>query len=133
VVTVFADTSGLYALMDADDDHHDGAHAAWAAMAPDDPVVTTHLVVAETTALIQRRLGMAAATDLHQVLLRDVHTQPLTSEQFARAVERWSTMSRRQLSLVDVTSFVAMGDLDIDDAFAIDDDFTGAGFRVLIT
>lgn len=131
-MTAFADTSALYALVDADDTYHDRAHDLWHTLAVDDVVVTTQLVVVETTALVQRRLGHEAAAELHRAVLAGTDVLALDEGQFGRAVERWAAHGRRRLSLVDVTSFVVMEDRGIDVAFAIDDDFRTAGFDTLL-
>ncbi|OFW65031.1 MAG: hypothetical protein A2135_03790 [Actinobacteria bacterium RBG_16_67_15] len=130
-VTVLADTSALYALLDGDDGNHRRAADVWPRMVETDRVITHAYVVVETTALVQARLGMAAAVTLHRDLLGVVETMAVDGITHARAVERWSTLSDRRLSLVDVTSFVMMEDRGIDAAFAFDDDFTRTGFRLI--
>lgn len=129
-MTTFIDTSGLYALIDADDRFHVVTHDTWEKLAS--PRVTTQVVVAETSALVQRRLGQDAADALHDHVISALDVHGLTDEQFARASRQWRGQLRRTLSLVDVTSFVLMTDLGIVDAFAIDADFDRAGFRTLL-
>jgi predicted nucleic acid-binding protein len=80
-------------------------------------------VVAETSALVQRRLGMRAVERLHRGLLPVVRVIMVDTSIHQRAVERWLTERLRRLSPVDVTSFVVMRDLGLEYAFAYDDDF----------
>lgn len=128
-MTVFVDTSHLYALLDEDDANHRTAVRTWRQALDDEPLVTHAYVVIETSALVQRRLGMAAATHLHRALLPAVSLIAVDEPTHARAVERWLTTAARQLSLVDITSFVVMADRGISAALAFDRDFEGAGFR----
>ncbi len=58
---VFIDTSGLYAMLVADDAHHGEAAAAFRRIVEAAAQLwTTSYVLVETVALLQRRVGMAA-------------------------------------------------------------------------
>ena len=66
-MSVFVDTSALYAVLDADDDQHSRAIAEWHRLVRGTfSLVTTSYVLVETTALIQHRLGVDAARALDQ-------------------------------------------------------------------
>ena len=66
-MTVFLDTSGLYAVFDRDDAHHPGAKIAWVEWLREGAVlVTNNYVLLETAALLQHRLGVAAVRALHE-------------------------------------------------------------------
>lgn len=125
---MLVDTSALYALLDEDDTNHRAAAASWPTLVDREHLVTHNYVVVETSALVQRRLGMRAAARLHGALLPAIHLHMIETETHARAVERWLAADRRGLSLVDVTSFVVMEALGISTAFAFDTDFAAAGF-----
>ncbi|MGH9004294.1 MAG: type II toxin-antitoxin system VapC family toxin [Acidimicrobiia bacterium] len=131
-MTVFVDSSALYAVLDADDDNHPPAATEWARLLDGATTLRTHsYVIVEAAALVQHRLGMDAATALH----RDV--VPALSVRFVdRALHQAATIAllaagRRSISLVDWTSFEVMRDEQVGDAFAFDTDFTDQGFRVL--
>jgi uncharacterized protein len=128
LVTVFVDTSALYALLDEEDRHHGAAISVWPDLLDRERLVTHAYVVVETSALVQRRLGTAAAARLHHGLLPPVRVLAVDAVTHARSVERWLTSAQRALSLVDVTSFVVMESLGATQAFAFDADFTAAGF-----
>ena len=130
-MTVFADTSALYALLDTDDRNHRRAAALWRSQVEEGRLITHAYVVVETTALVQARLGKTAAIALHGDLLRVVNILAVDAVTHGQAVARWSTLGERRLSLVDVTSFVVMDDLGVDTAFAFDDGFVRAGFRLV--
>jgi predicted nucleic acid-binding protein len=73
-VTLFVDTSALYALMDRDDRNHARATRFWSTVSVAEPLLTHNYVLVETSALVQRRLGMEA---LH--VLVDELTLPIST------------------------------------------------------
>ena len=129
-MTILVDTSALYALLDEDDANHDSAVRGWTRLLATELPTTHTYVVVETSALVQRRLGMAAVEQLHRGLLPVVRITTVDASTHGRAVERWRTERLRKLSLVDVTSFVVMRDQGLADAFAYDDDFPREGFSL---
>lgn len=131
-MTVFADTSALYALFDRDDAGHPRAAAAWGQLlAAGRPVLTSNYVLVETTALLQRRIGLAAVHDLDEHIVPLMTVRWVTEELHRRATSRLFREDQRGLSLVDCTSFVMMEAEAVRDAFALDEDFSAAGFRLL--
>lgn len=131
-MTIFIDTSALYALIDVDDDNHVPASERMAGLRYDDASLLTHNYVAvEAVALAQRRLGLEAAVDLHDRLL------PLTNVEWVDAGlhgAAWTALRaarRRRVSLVDQVSFALMRRRRIDTAFAFDADFAREGFALL--
>jgi predicted nucleic acid-binding protein len=130
-VTVLVDTSALLALLDEDDAEHQRAATAWPDLLDDATLLTHAYVVVETSALVQRRLGMAAVERLHGHLLPAVDVRMVSRDQHGRAVARWRQEARRGLSLVDVASFVVMEDAGVARAFAFDEDFAAVGFHVV--
>ena len=129
-VSALVDTSALYELLDRSAPSHADVLAAWTSLAREGRLVTHDRVVTESSALVQRRLGMPAARVLHRELLPPVRIVDLSQRITDRATERWLAADRRQLSLVDVTSFVVMEELGITLALALDDDFAQQGFEV---
>lgn len=129
-MTTFADTSALYAVLDADDAFHDRARVAWRSMLTDDePLVTTNYIVVETFALAQTRLGMDAVRALADELLPAVRTVQITEEDHRGAVQALLAADRRKLSLVDCSSFLVMRRLGLRSAFTFDADFEDQGFE----
>lgn len=131
-MTAFADTSALYAVLDADDDFHArAADTLDALLTEDEAIVTTNYVLVETFALVQARLGMDAVRALADRLLPAVRTIWVTEEDHRGAVQGLLSADRRDLSLVDCTSFLVMRRLGLRSAFAFDDDFRAQGFEQL--
>jgi predicted nucleic acid-binding protein len=128
---VFGDTSGFLALMDKDDARHPASVRAWKSYAGDNCVLWTNdYVRLESCSLIQRRLGTAALEDFHDKVLPVAKVIIVGEDGFERAFAQWRAARRRQLSLVDVTSFDCMRRHSIPRAFAFDRHFAEEGFVI---
>ena len=130
-MTTFVDTSAWYALLDSADPHHDAAAERWRALLSAEPVLTHNYVLIETTALIQRRLGIAAVETFVNELSAPAAVVWIDRELHERAVIALLAARRRHVSLVDWTSFEVMRQRTITSAFAFDDDFQTQGFTVV--
>ena len=130
-MTVFVDTSALYALMDRDDRNHKAARDKWIKLLEAGEVLlTTSYVVVETTALVQHRLGLDAVRTLLDDILGVVEIRFVEADLHKAAVASLLSARQRGLSLVDCASFQAMRDLDIGIAFTFDRHFRQQGFRL---
>ena len=130
-MTVFVDTSALYALLDADDEQHARAAAALRALRERGVELVTHAyAVVETSALAQRRLPAGAQRALFEGLLAVVDVATVDPGLHAAAVAAL-LIAPSAPSLVDQVSFALMRERGIDSAFAFDDDFAKAGFAVV--
>ena len=100
-------------------------------LAEGEELLTHNYVLVEATALLQARLGLAAAVKLGrdssafaiEWIDDDLHTQGMQNLERSR---------KRHLSLVDHISFLVMRRRRVEVAFAFDPDFTAAGFRLLV-
>ncbi len=128
-MTLFVDTSALIALLDADDAEHDPARDFLSSLqGPATRLVTHDYVLVETTALVQRRLGMGLVHRLYERLVPALTVMSVTAATRDRAVAALLAADRRSVSLVDWVSFETMRREELDAAFAFDDDFTRQGF-----
>lgn len=130
---VFVDTSALYAIHDRDDTRHEDAAATWTQLLDElEHGITrcrTHSsVIVEVTALVQRRLGIDALRDLYHATLAVIDITWVDEALHSRAVAATLAAGRREVSLVDWTSFELMRSSGIRTAFAFDDDFAAQGF-----
>ncbi|HEX9259644.1 MAG TPA: PIN domain-containing protein [Acidimicrobiales bacterium] len=130
---VFVDTSALYAVLDADDRRHADAVAGWERLldglgAGGTEPVPHGSVAVESTALVQHRLGMAAVRALHYDLHALLRIRRVDEQLHGRAVAALLAAGRRDVSLVDWTSFEMMRGDAIEVAFSFDDDFAQQGF-----
>ncbi len=129
-VRLFVDTSAYFALYSADDEFH--ARAVTVARAAHRRLFTTNYIVAETHALLLRRLGREVAA---KFLAETEHSRTvyvrarLRDEQRAREII--FTHDDKDYTLTDATSFAVMERLRIGAAFTFDRHFAQYGFAVL--
>jgi predicted nucleic acid-binding protein len=127
---VFVDTSALFAALDEEDLHHQSAVAYWQAAIENLEIhTTTNYVILETTALLQRRLGLESVRNLTEQLLPALSVHWVTPEEHELALTTLLVANRRPLSLVDCSSFVVMRAARIRKAFAFDEHFREQGFE----
>lgn len=94
-------------------------------------LVTNNYVVVETFALVQARLGLAAAAALDADILPLIRVQWIDGELHRAAVGAVLAAGRRRLGLVDCASFEVMHRLGIRRAFAFDRHSVERGFEVI--
>ena len=129
---IFVDTAALYALLDRADPAHPAAVETFEGLRAADAALVTHeYVLVETTALVQRRLGVPAVRRLADALLPLLEVVWIDAAMHSEAREALLAADRRDVSLVDRTSFIVMRRLGIDTAFTFDADFAAEGFDVL--
>lgn len=129
---VFADTSALVALLDANDDNHQLAADAFQRLrARNAPLLSTSFVLVETYALAGRRLGLDAVrrfrTDFAPLLDVIWVDRALHDAGLDLLLER----RKRRLSLVDTVSFVTMRQQQVSEAFVFDPHFEQEGFSIV--
>ena len=131
-MTVFVDTSALYALLDRADAHHKQAVAAWTGLLNgDERFVTSNYVFVESFALAQSRLGMDAARLLQEDILPVINIHFVDREIHRSGISAVLSAGRRNLSFVDCVSFEIMRTLGIKTAFTFDPHFREQGFTVI--
>ena len=131
-MSAFVDTSAFYALLVSTDASHAAVRRAFARLLGDArPLWTTSFVIVETMALLQHRIGLAAARDFDDEVLPAVQVRWVDEALYRSGTDRLWREDRRQLSLVDAISFEFMRIEGITTALAADPHFAEAGFRVL--
>lgn len=125
---LFADTSALYALMDANDKNHERASAAWTKWL-DQPVqlATSNYVLLESMALVQHRLGMQAAREFHEELTPVLRVHWIDAELHMAALKMVMAVGQRDFSLVDATNVELMQRLGTHTIFAFDHHYPARG------
>ena len=130
-MNVFADTSGLFALLVQNDHMHIRAGANFAYFAAHHAqILTSSFVLVETTALLQRRIGLAPVHDFQSKILPLLEVTWVDSQWYGKAVQRLLAKAQRNISLVDCLSFEIMEARDISVAFAFDRHFEENGFTL---
>ncbi|HUP22907.1 MAG TPA: PIN domain-containing protein [Thermoanaerobaculia bacterium] len=131
-MSLFVDTSALLAFLDRDQPRHQEVLDAWEEAVRDRRVLfTSNYVLVETFALVQRRLGMEALRGLASVLVPMLQIVWIDEQLHASAASALFTAGRRNLSLVDCTSFESMRRLGLSQVLALDEDFARQGFELL--
>ena len=131
-MSVFADTSAFYALLVRTDPSHDAVRTAFARLLRGGrPLWTTSFVIVETMALLQHRIGLAAARDFDEHVLPVVQVRWVDEPLYRLGTDRLWREDRRHVSLVDSVSFELMRIQGLSAALAVDPHFVEAGFEVL--
>ena len=129
MTAVFIDTSAFLAVLDKEDRCHSDSLKKWMRLAKARAEVwTTDYVRLESWSLIQRRLGPQAVMAFQDDWLPLCRTHQVGAEGFERAAAQWRIAQRRNLSLVDLTSFDVMRQLAIRTALAFDAHFREMGY-----
>lgn len=129
--SVFVDTSGFYAVLDADDPFHTVARTGFERAEREEwQLVTTNYVVHETWALVQHRLVWNAVEDFLDVMLPLCRVGFVDEALHSQAAQSCRQSRRRKLSLTDCISFEVMRRLQLTEAIAQDQHFSENGIRL---
>ena len=129
---VFADTSGLLALLSTTDDNHARAKRAFANLRTRQALlVSTSYVLVETYALVGRRLGLDAVRSFRADFAPLVDVVWVDEALHNAGLDLLLDRRKRLLSLVDAVSFVTMRQGNVVEAFAFDPHFAQEGFSVV--
>jgi len=132
VNAVFADTSGLLAVLNGKDENHAQAEHAFATLrARQASLISTSFVLVETYALIGRRLGLDAIRSFRADFAPLIDVVWVDEALHDAGLDLLLERRKRQLSLVDAVSFVTMRQRSVADAFAFDPHFEQEGFSLV--
>ncbi len=127
---IFLDTSAVLALLNDQDRFHGAALTALGKIDADGETLLTHnYAIVEAVALIQRRLGLAAAVTFQLDAQSSFRIHWITEADHQQAVRRWTERATRRLNLVDCMSFIVMEMYGCTTAFTYDSDFGTEGFK----
>src|SRR5262245_36001534 len=128
-MSVFVDTSAFLALVGPSDAHHAVASAAWETITQGgEQLIVTNYILVETLALVQRRFGLHIVRAMQQTVVPYLQAYWIDASTPALGVAALRAANRRQLSLVDCTSFQVMRQIGIDTVFAFDEHFAEQQF-----
>ena len=131
-MTIFIDTSALFAVLDRDDLNHNKANEKWIRLIEnDDVLITTNYILIESFALIQNRLGLKALRVFQTDILPSLLIEWIDERMHLAGVASLFQASRKSLSLVDCISFIFMRDMNISKVFTFDKHFKQEGFKCL--
>ena len=128
---IFLDTSAIYAWADtADPNHHAAVRRLQVVLDAGEELLTHNYVLVESLALLQARLGVAAALKLAKDSTAFV-VEWVDDGLHASGIRALERSKKRHVSLVDHISFLVMNRRGVMTAFAFDPDFASAGFKLL--
>lgn len=131
-MSVFADTSGLYALLvGSEEGHADLVRAFRNILTENRPLWTMSYVLIETIALLQSRIGLEPVRDFDEHVFPLLSVEWVSEDLHRRGARRVSMENRRRLSVVDCVSFEFMRQQEISDVLGLDRHFEEAGYRLL--
>ncbi len=124
------DTSAIYALADRNDPRHNEARERFQrTLESGEDLITHNSVLVEAMAVIQNRLGLAAALQTANDC-RAVEIEWVTEAGHDEALRRLARRGHRRVSIVDQGSFLVMRRRGVRTALAFDPDFEAEGFRL---
>jgi hypothetical protein len=132
--SVFLDTSGLVALLVADDALHVKASRQFQTLGRSGrPLITTDWVLAELGNSLARTPARLLGAELIRSLLGTAQARVVFVDEalMSRALDRYTRYTDKTWGLVDCVSFEVMADNDSREAFTCDRHFEQAGFRRL--
>jgi predicted nucleic acid-binding protein len=131
-LSIFIDTSAIYAGIAAGDEFHTAAVRSWAGLFERRESLLTHsLVEVEAAALLQTRLGVEAVEAMSDALLPQIQVVEIDRAGRRAALAALAADRRREVSLVDRVSFSLMRARGVDTAFTFDRHFAEAGFDLI--
>lgn len=129
---IFIDTSYVVALINSRDQYHDRAVALSYQLENESFVITDSVLLEIGNALSRNYKTDAIAVINGFLASDDVEVMPLTSEQFQRSFNLYSSYQDKSCGLVDCISFTVMRDLNLSIALTSDQHFIQAGFQTLL-
>jgi len=131
-MNIFIDTAAFLAILNANDQFHQSASKAWdEILSSDSSLFSSNYVILETTALLQHRFGIEALRLFEIDILPVVEIAWVDETIHKQGLSALLAANRRDLSLVDCTSFEIMRQIGLDEVFTFDPHFREQGFKVI--
>ena len=129
---IFVDSSAFLAILSIGDLYHQRARICWTNLLEEDrTMLTNNYVIVESMAIAQKRFGIEKVRDFQKNLLPFLEIEWVDEEGHKFAVDHVLSANRRQLSLVDCSSFETMRRLGIETVFTFDTHFREEGFDII--
>jgi predicted nucleic acid-binding protein len=131
-MNLFIDTSAFLAILNANDRFHEPAQRTWFEILSSDAVLySSNYVILETSTLLQHRFGLDAVRLFETSVVPVIEIIWVDEAIHKQAVSALLVANRRNLSLVDCTSFDVMRKFSLEIAFSFDPHFQEQGFTVI--
>lgn len=134
--SVFLDTVGLIAAVNADDQWHVAAHSAWRRLLIEPKALfTTNLILVEIGDGLSKVLQRPLAVELRRRLTASprVEIVRVTEVQESKAWELFEQRADKNWGITDCVSMIVMEERGCRAIFSIDHHFEQAGFELLIS
>jgi predicted nucleic acid-binding protein len=131
-MNIFIDTAAFLAVLNANDQFHQSAKHIWdEILSSDSSLFSSNYVILETTALLQHRFGIEALRLFESDILAVVEIVWVDETIHKQGMSALLAANRRNLSLVDCTSFEIMRQVGLDEVFTFDPHFREQGYKVI--
>lgn len=131
-MTVFVDTSGIFAFLVQDDEMHERAKAIFSGLALHQvSLLTSSYIIVETISLLQRRVGLDSVQTFNEMVFPLLEVIWVSDMWHRRALGRVMTEKKRYLSITDCLSFEIMEENEVEPVFTFDRHFAERGFTIL--
>ena len=129
---VFIDTAAFLAVLNINDQFHRSARDVWNDIISSDlALFSSNYVILETIALLQHRFGIEALRLFESDILPVVEVAWVDESIHRQGMSAVLVANRRNLSLVDCTSFELIRQIGSDEVFTFDPHFREQGFKVI--
>lgn len=129
---VFIDTSALLAVLNANDQFHKPARDVWIRIIEEDQLlISTNYILLETITILQHRFGMDAVRLFQTGVYPMLRIEWIGEEVHDKGISALFAANRKELSLVDCTSFEVMRQIGVQSVFTFDHHFKEQGFSVI--
>lgn len=129
---VFVDSSAYVAVKNIDDPHHKASVDILAKLtSAHTPLVTSNYVLAESITVISQKVSHQAAVDFREKNILETRIVRVSDELEDQAFEFFRTLTSKNVSFIDCTSFALMRSLGLTTVFSFDEHFTQYGFKLL--
>jgi uncharacterized protein len=131
-MNILIDTACFLAVLNASDRFHPSAKKAWEELLLSDAnFFSSNYIILETTAVLQHRFGTDAVRLFERDILPVVDIVWVDEAIHKQGMSALLVANRRNLSLVDCTSFEIMRQAGLDAVFTFDPHFSEQGFKVI--
>jgi predicted nucleic acid-binding protein len=131
-MNIFIDTAAFLAVLNINDQFHQSAKNIWnEILSSNSPLFSSNYIILETTALLQHRFGIEALRLFQSDILPVVEIAWVDETIHQQGMSALLVANRRNLSLVDCTSFEIMRQIGSDEVFTFDLHFREQGFKVI--
>jgi predicted nucleic acid-binding protein len=131
-MNVCADSSAFVAIKNSADPNHEAAYKIFTAYAGSDTgIITSNFIIAESVTVISQKVSHKAAIEFREQDLAGIQIVRITEELEEHAFEIFRSLTSKNVSFIDCTSFALMRSLGLTTAFSFDEHFVQQGFKLL--